>query len=176
MNMKKTKASKQGSGSKPSAKGLKGATKKAAKKTAKKALKRTAKKATPKVSSVKGKSVSWYMEQLEPEQQALVREIDQLIRAAAPTTTASIKWAQPVYETSDGPYAFIKAAKQHVTFGFWRGAELTDEQGLLEGDGVKMRHVKVRTKKDIKKAVFRKWIKQSVKLNQQSGSPTRSSK
>ncbi len=163
--------------------------KKTAKKTARKASKKAApkkklskktgsKKTSPKkaakvakVSPVKGKSVAWYIGTLEDWQQAIVREIDKIILSAAPKATSSIKWAQPVYE-SDGPFAFMKAAKKHVTFGFWRGTDLDDEKNLFEGAGKKMRHVKVRSLDDVHKTVFKKMVKQAVKLNKQFGDPS----
>ncbi len=65
-----------------------------------------------------------------------------IVQKAAPEASESIKWAQPVYE-SNGPFAYIKAFKNAVNFGFWRGVDLDDPQGLLAGDGDKMRHVKL---------------------------------
>ena len=63
----------------------------------------------------------------------VVGEIDRLVRKAAPEAKASIKWAQPVYEQS-GPFAYMKAFGSTVNFGFWRGTELTDPDGRLEGN------------------------------------------
>jgi hypothetical protein len=66
----------------------------------------------------------------------------------------------------------MKAAKNHVTFGFWRGADLDDEQGLLEGTGDKMRHIKIRKAGDVRSAAFKKLINQAVKLNKDDGDPS----
>ena len=46
-----------------------------------------------------------------------------------------IKWSQPVYEDDFGPFCFMKAHKNHVNIGFWRGAVMNDPENLLEGDG-----------------------------------------
>ena len=127
---------------------------------------------TPKVSAVKGKTVEWYIGTLEDWQAQIVSDMDKLISSSVPKATSSIKWAQPVYE-HDGPFCFIKAAKKHVTFGFWRGVELDDEKGLLEGTGDKMRHIKIRDSGDIRKTVFRTMVKQAVQLNQAHGDPSR---
>ena len=51
-----------------------------------------------------------------------------------------IKWSQPVYEDDFGPFCFMKAHKNHVNIGFWRGAVMNDHENLLEGDG-KRRHI-----------------------------------
>ncbi len=87
----------------------------------------------------------------------------------------SIKWAQPVYEVN-GPMIFVKAFPKHVDFGFWRGAELDDPHGLLEGGGVTMRHVQLRSVGDVRRKDFQDFIRQAVKLNQKFGDPTKPKK
>ena len=41
-------------------------------------------------------------------------------------------------------FAYVNAFKAHVNVGFFRGAEIADPKGLLEGTGKFMRHVKLR--------------------------------
>jgi len=41
-------------------------------------------------------------------------------------------------------FAYVNAFKAHVNVGFFRGAEIADPEGLLEGTGRFMRHVKLR--------------------------------
>ncbi|MGH8160474.1 MAG: DUF1801 domain-containing protein [Rhodanobacter sp.] len=40
-------------------------------------------------------------------------------------------------------YAYIAVQDSHVNLGFYYGASLPDPQGLLEGTGKKLRHVKI---------------------------------
>ena len=40
-------------------------------------------------------------------------------------------------------FAYVDAFTSHVNVGFYRGAELTDPNGLLQGTGKMMRHVKL---------------------------------
>ena len=68
-------------------------------------------------------SLEAFIDRLAGWQVTLVRRLIALVRKAAPGATAAIKWGQPVFE-SDGPFAFIRPAKTHVTFGFWRGSEI----------------------------------------------------
>lgn len=42
-------------------------------------------------------------------------------------------------------YAYILPHTEWVNFGFYRGTELPDPAGKLEGTGARMRHVKVRS-------------------------------
>jgi hypothetical protein len=44
----------------------------------------------------------------------------------------------------DAAFAYVAAFKEHVNVGFFRGAELPDANGLLQGTGRLMRHVKLR--------------------------------
>ena len=89
---------------------------------------------------------------------------------AAPEASGSIKWAQPVYE-QHGPFAYVKAFTTAVNFGFWRGADLTDPDGALEGTGDRMRHVKLRSPEDVDAKRFTAWVKEAVALNDVEGRP-----
>jgi hypothetical protein len=42
-------------------------------------------------------------------------------------------------------YAYIGVQKSHVNLGFYHGAMLPDADGLLEGTGKKLRHLKIRS-------------------------------
>ena len=44
----------------------------------------------------------------------------------------------------DAGFAYVNAFTAHVNVGFFRGAALSDPDGLLEGNGKVMRHVKLR--------------------------------
>jgi hypothetical protein len=118
------------------------------------------------------KSVDGYIQGLEAWQAELVKSVRAIVKKAAPEARESIKWAQPVYE-SDGPFAYIKAFKNAVNFGFWRGVDLDDPQGLLSGDGEKMRHVKLASPEDIDAEQFSAFVKQAVELNLAKGDPTK---
>ena len=65
-----------------------------------------------------------------------------------PDLKESIKWGNPVYE-KNGRVCYLAATEAYVSLGFFYGAALTDPGGRIEGTGVKMRHIKVRTLADI---------------------------
>ena len=50
----------------------------------------------------------------------------------------------PTACVADAAFAYVNAFTAHVNVGFFRGAELADPAGLLEGTGKYMRHVKLR--------------------------------
>ena len=88
-----------------------------------------------------------------------------LILRALPDSKEVIKWGVPVYE-DNGLVCSVRGGKGYVALQFFEaGIELDDPQGLLEGTGQKMRHVKIRSKADLRKGVFSSWIKQAAKLN-----------
>ena len=98
--------------------------------------------------------------------------IQTIVTTTAPEAKESIKWAQPVYELN-GPFAYMKAFKNSINFGFWRGIDLDDPQGLLQGTGEKMRHVKLTGLEDIDDEAFTAYVKQAVALNLEKGDPTK---
>lgn len=118
------------------------------------------------------KTVDNYIAELPETQAEMVREVRQIILKAAPEAEESIKWAQPVYEIN-GPFAYIKAFKNSVNFGFWRGVDINDPDGLLQGSGEKMRHVKLNNLDDINEPIFVNFVQQAVKLNLAKGDPTK---
>ena len=49
----------------------------------------------------------------------------------------------PTACVDDAPFAYVSLFKAHANVGFYRGAELSDPARLLEGNGKRMRHVKL---------------------------------
>jgi hypothetical protein len=50
----------------------------------------------------------------------------------------------PVVCVDDAPFGYVNVFKAHVNVGFYLGAALPDPAGLLEGNGKRLRHVKLR--------------------------------
>jgi hypothetical protein len=117
-------------------------------------------------------TIDEYVKGLDDWRGQVVEALDSLIRQAAPKASGSIKWAQPVYE-QEGPFAYIRAFERTVDFGFWRGIDLSDPKGLLEGTGDRMRHVKIQSAGDVDKAQFAAWVREAVRLNTAQGDPTK---
>jgi len=118
------------------------------------------------------KTVENYITGLPVWQAEIVTTVRKIILEAAPGTKESIKWAQPVFENV-GPFAYMKAFKNAVNFGFWRGADLEDPQGLLQGSGDKMRHVKLTSLDQVQPQVLTNFVKQALALNLEKGDPTK---
>ncbi|UCD98125.1 MAG: DUF1801 domain-containing protein [Chloroflexota bacterium] len=118
------------------------------------------------------KTVDEYISQLNQPQAQIVAEVRKIIVDAVPEAEEAMKWAQPVYSLN-GPFAYIKAFKNTVNFGFWRGVDIDDPDGLLQGSGEKMRHVKLVDLTDIDQQTFGRFAKKAAALNLEKGDPTR---
>jgi hypothetical protein len=64
----------------------------------------------------------------------------------------------PTACVADAAFAYVNAFKAHVNVGFFRGAELSDPNGLLEGTGKFMRHVKLRPEGEVDATALLKLI------------------
>ena len=181
MASKKTaaKASKKPASGKVPAKkpAAKAPVKAAAKRSAKPVAKSAAEKARRerevyKVSPLRGMRVdAWIEGKTSGWQSGAARRVRDVIAAAAPEATCSIKWGQPVWE-HNGPFAFFKPARAHVSVGFWRGSEIADPKGILTR-GDRMGHFKLLGPGDLDDAALTVMVKDAVRLNREKGTPTR---
>lgn len=147
----------------------------AAKEKATVAKKKVAAKKAPAArpsARARGLTVDAYVAALSAAHRAIAERVIMLVRAAAPTATSSIKWGQPVFEHA-GPMVWMKSFAKHFGVGFWRGAELPDPKGLLEGDGDRMRHVKLRKVNDIDEPAVRALVEAAAAANTAKGDPSK---
>lgn len=118
------------------------------------------------------KSVEAFMAELEGWQREAAEQLRRLVKLAAPEATEALKWSQPVFQ-ANGPFCYIQSHSNHLNIGFWRGVDLTDEQGLLEGSGAKMRHLKIHEAQPIPEEALQAFVQQAYQLNLERGDPTR---
>ena len=87
-----------------------------------------------------------YIEEQKSPQKEVCEKLRELILAAAPGIREEVKWGVPNY--GDSKY-YIVALKDHVNLGFALKGLSEEEQRLLEGTGKTMKHVKIRSLKEI---------------------------
>lgn len=121
---------------------------------------------------MKHKTVDGYISDFDDWRAEVIARIRDIVLRAEPRVIESFKWSQPVYEIN-GPFCYIKAFKNSVNFGFWRGVDLLDPKGILQGTGSKMRHIKLIGLEDIDEGVFTDFVQQAVQLNLVKGDPTK---
>jgi hypothetical protein len=112
-----------------------------------------------------------YMSAFDDWRTDAMKRLSELVKEAAPHSAVSIKWSQPVWEWN-GPMIWMKAEKNHVNIGFWRGSEMDDPKKVLTGDGERMRQIKITSVDDIPADALRDLVRQAVKLNTAKGNPT----
>jgi hypothetical protein len=75
---------------------------------------------------------------------AIARRWFEVIRACGDDVRELLHDGHPTACVGDAAFAYVDAFRAHVNVGFFRGAELADPDGLLQGTGKYMRHVKLR--------------------------------
>ena len=110
------------------------------------------------------KTVDSWMEELDPSLRDIAQTLRWLVLQAVPDISESIKWGTPNYAKS-GNVCYLAANNGYINFGFFNGAGLNNPDGLIEGTGAKMRHIKVRRLEDIRPEVFASLVQEAVQLN-----------
>ncbi|MBL8168064.1 MAG: DUF1801 domain-containing protein [Acidobacteria bacterium] len=72
----------------------------------------------------------------------------EVMRACGDDVRELLHDGHPTACVGDVAFGYVNAFKAHVNVGFFRGAEIADPEGLLEGTGKFMRHVKLRPESD----------------------------
>ncbi len=109
--------------------------------------------------------VEKYLADLTPEIRELVQELRKLILEAVPDFIEVISWGNLSFQTRKKRYVCaISPHKAHVSLHFWRGRELHDPEGLLQGTGKKLMHVKIRSLEDIKADAVKALVKEAFEL------------
>ncbi len=80
---------------------------------------------------------------------AIARRWFEVMRDCGDDVRELLHDGHPTACVGDAAFAYVNAFKAHVNAGFFRGAEIADPEGLLEGTGKFMRHVKLRPERDI---------------------------
>lgn len=88
------------------------------------------------------------------------------IKALAPKGTKETAWRSwPIRYSVDGMNVCgIGNYPRWVSVYFFRGAEMEDPDGVLEGSGRGMRHVKLREPKDAERPALKKLIRQAFRM------------
>ena len=105
--------------------------------------------------------------QAPPEIQTLARAARELLADVMPGVT-EVPWArQKIAGYGIGPkkmsehFCYVAPFKRHLNLGFFYGAHLPDPQGLLEGKGADLRHVKIRRAEDLEQPALRQLIERA---------------
>jgi hypothetical protein len=89
---------------------------------------------------------------------AIARRWFEVMRVCGDDVRELLHDGQPTACVGDAAFAYVDAFRAHVNVGFFRGAEIADPDGLLEGVGKFMRHVKLGPDRDVDTTALRKLI------------------
>jgi hypothetical protein len=101
--------------------------------------------------------------------QTIAREARALIYDVMPDTVEVISFKDQVarYGTPPGKdrdlFLYIALPKAHVNLGFYYGGHLSDADSLLEGEGKRMRHIKLRSVADARRPGVRALVEATVR-------------
>jgi hypothetical protein len=103
-------------------------------------------------------AIAAWMREHPGELRAIAQRWFTIMRACGADVRELMHDDQPTACVGDAAFAYVDAFTAHVNVGFFRGAEIADPAGLLEGTGKFMRHVKLRPGRDVDAAALMKLI------------------
>lgn len=89
---------------------------------------------------------------------AIARRWFDVMRACGDDVRELLHDGHPTACIGDAAFGYVNAFTAHVNVGFFRGAEIADPAGLLEGTGKFMRHVKLRPERDVDTTALMKLV------------------
>jgi hypothetical protein len=99
-----------------------------------------------------------------PEIRPIAERLREIVRQVDPETVEVVRLGDRAATYGVGPkkmsesYAYILPYKKWVNLGFYKGVDLPDPAGLMEGTGKKLRHVKVGSLEDAERPEVRTLI------------------
>jgi hypothetical protein len=105
-----------------------------------------------------------YMKDENSELGKVVRALRSFVKGIVPGAKETVNsWGIPTFEKK-APFCFYMVGKNHVTFGFHFGTSLPDPEGLLEGTGKNIRHVKLPNVEGLKQKGLRELVLAAARL------------
>lgn len=101
---------------------------------------------------------AWFDEQPE-DLGRLAREWFAIMRACGDDVRELLHDDQPTACVGDAAFAYVDAFTAHVNVGFYGGSALADPEGLLQGTGRFMRHVKIAPGKAVREQALLTLVK-----------------
>lgn len=108
------------------------------------------------------------MEDTVPEMRPIAKRLREITLGVDPEAVEVVRLGDRAATYGVGPkkmsegYSYILPHKNWVNLGFFKGVDLPDPSGLLEGTGKKLRHVKVRSIEDAERPEVKALIEEAV--------------
>ena len=107
-------------------------------------------------------------------QRPVMKRLREIVLAIHPDTCEVVRLGDRAATYGVGPkkmsegYAYLLPYEAWVNLGFYKGADLPDPKGLLEGTGAKMRHVKIRSLEEAERPAVRALLKAALAERKQA--------
>jgi uncharacterized protein DUF1801 len=111
-------------------------------------------------------AIQRYLANVPIEFQGVVTKLHALARKQMAGAHAMVYHGALGYAISEFPFdriVYIAPQRNWVNLGFFFGSDLLDPQKLLEGEGARMRHVKIRTEAEARNPAIAKLLKAAWK-------------
>ncbi len=105
-----------------------------------------------------------YLKDQPRANQTVIRALRKLVKRAAPSLEEAVKYGNGCWIQGRYPIAYVYAAADHTQFGFMAGSKLADPKRLLAGSGQYVRHVRLRSTRDIAERDLVALLEQAVEL------------
>ena len=109
-----------------------------------------------------------------PVMQPIAQELRKVVIEVDPHTVEVVRLGDSAASYGLGPkkmsesYVYISGHQNWVNLGFYKGADLADPAGLLEGSGKKLRHIKIHSVEEAQKTAVRQLIMQAINERKQA--------
>ena len=115
--------------------------------------------------------VDSYIDALPHWQQAICREVRDIVHAADPNVVETIKFRDRPYFVLDGNVCALLAAKQHVNVFLYDGAIVPDPEGIITGghENKAARQISIRKGEAINTPALKAMIEQIITNNRAGG-------
>lgn len=110
--------------------------------------------------------VDAYIEQAAPFARPILTHLRRAFHHASPELREDMKWSSPHF-VRKGIVAGMAAFKEHAGFGFWRGRDMRDPEGLFKGGAkASMCYVKVSSVVELPaEKVIAAYVKEAIALD-----------
>jgi hypothetical protein len=120
-------------------------------------------------------SVSEHLKKVPPAMRPIVQAARRTVKAVAPSAqeigyrskpprTSGYMWKLVRYTVDGANVVGIGTFPSHATLFFYRGRELDDGSGLLQGGGKEMRFITLRTPADAGRPAIERMVRKAFKL------------
>ncbi|EHR61265.1 DUF1801 domain-containing protein [Saccharomonospora cyanea] len=113
-------------------------------------------------------TVADYVASLQPPLRQLAEQLCALVDDALPEATGALWHGHPTWSLGERPgrrpVCLVKAHTSSVTFGLWRGKEVSDGSGRLRAGSRAMASVKLGDTSDLDHTLFTDWLRQAYSL------------